>query len=432
MGKRLLCSALGVGLLLCACEAWRVDPDGFSETELALMSGMVLTGPGVDLGNPFADPTHPAHDAVAKLGQQLFFDRRLSSSPGGPMVACVDCHSPTAGFSDPRPSANVSVGLETTARNSPTVVNLGFYKSFAWDGRADSIWGQSHIAYSSAKTMAGNPRDLVSGLRGRYDSAYRAAFGLELPPPAAPQPDGSRGISEVVLQENGLPGPSDGGLVRAYEVAYVNVLKAWGAYLVQLTSLDSGFDRYAQGDHDALTAAQKRGLLLFITKAGCIQCHRGANFTDGEFHSVGIGQTGPNVPAVDLGREAGLAVLSTLKFRPDPDAGTPAPKPGDKGAFRTKSLRNVALTGPYFHAGQLGTLRDVVSFYNRGGDRQGAGTTSEFIVPLGLTEAEQSDLVLFLEALTGQGVPAQLACDTSLDAGPGNGPPRVYPCPVAP
>jgi cytochrome c peroxidase len=399
-----------------------VDPDGFSETELEVLGAMAHTPTAVDPGNEFADPANPANAMVAALGQQLFFDRGLS---GKGSVACTDCHSPQTGFSDPRPGANVSMGLKSlTMRNSPSVLNLGFYRSFAWDGRADSIWGQSHIAYS--RTMGGSPRQLVNGLRGRYDSLYRDAFGVELPPPAAPLPDGGSAVPEELLLENGQVGPSDGGLAKAYDAAYVNVLKAWGAYQVQLTSLASPFDSYVLGEHDALTAAQKRGLLLFVTKAACIQCHSGPNFTDDEFNDVGIGQTGANVPQVDLGREAGLDVLRALPFRPA-GAPTPAPKPADRGAFRTKSLRNVALTGPYFHAGQLATLREVVWFYNRGGDRQGAGTVSPFIVPLGLTEAEQSDLVLFLEALTGRPVPAALACDTSLETDAGL--PRTFPCP---
>ncbi len=91
------------------------------------------------------------------------------------------------------------------------------------------------------------------------------------------------------------------------------------------------------------------------------------------------------------------------------------PTAADVGRFRTKSLRNVSLTGPYMHAGQLETLKDVVWFYNRGGDRDGAGTPSPFMEPLGLSESEQSDLVLFLESLTGQPPDARWSCDNSCD-----------------
>ncbi|MFO0595890.1 MAG: hypothetical protein U0228_11310 [Myxococcaceae bacterium] len=193
---------------------------------------------------------------------------------------------------------------------------------------------------------------------------------------------------------------------------YRLALKAWSAYLSQLISGDSAFDRYVDGDREALTVSQKNGLHLFLGKAGCVSCHRGAAFSDAKFHSVGIGQTGPSVADTDLGRADGLVALGKLAWRPDGGV-TPDASPDDVGRFRTKSLRQVAETGPYFHAGQVATLRDVVWFYNEGGDRAGAGTPDPWIVPLRLTTEEQTDVVQFLESLTGQPLAASLTCDRS-------------------
>ena len=98
------------------------------------------------------------------------------------------------------------------------------------------------------------------------------------------------------------------------EGIYRSILKAWGAYELQLNAGDSPFDRFAKGDEQALDAAQRRGLHLFLGKAGCISCHLGPNFTDNLFHSVGVGQTGAHVPTEDLGRFTGLEKFNSASF----------------------------------------------------------------------------------------------------------------------
>jgi cytochrome c peroxidase len=178
----------------------------------------------------------------------------------------------------------------------------------------------------------------------------------------------------------------------------VNVGKAFAAYERALVTTDAPIDRYALGDRDALSPAQKHGLKVFLGRAGCIGCHRGPMLTDNLFHSVGIGQTGPNVLAVDHGLFGGLQDRQACDLAPDKRA---QPAAWMDGLFRTKSLREIARTGPYFHAGQLRTLADVVEYYNRGGDHDGAHAPDAVIVPLGLTDAEKQDLVAFLSALSG-------------------------------
>ena len=387
-------SCVGV-LAFCAlgCGSWRADPDGLTERDVALLQELVLTG---------RQPTHPGNDlvadpAVALLGQQLFFDNGLSpgavdGTRGITPVNCATCHSPSEWFSDSRPDNNVSRGTGLTARNSPALVNVAFYDTFGWDGRADTLWGQCANAYEPGATMKGTPAFLLEAVRSRYADRYQAVFGQPL--------------------------PAAGGGV-AVDDFYRNILKSWAAYLTRLTSADAPFDRFALGDRSALEGEQRRGLVLFLGKAGCIECHGGPMFSDNQYHSVGIGQSGRGVPETDLGREKGLSVLKGLgdrRLRPDGAALPAAPTPEDRGLFRTKGLRQVAGTAPYFHAGQVATLKDVVRFYAQGGDHDGAGTVSPFLVPLHLTDDEQADLVSFLRSLTGAEIPAELRCDNARPA----------------
>jgi cytochrome c peroxidase len=216
--------------------------------------------------------------------------------------------------------------------------------------------------------------------------------------------------------------------------------KVMAAYLMALNSTRAPFDLYAQGDRAALTPAQKRGLKLFIGKAGCIECHSGPAFngvatarSERDFYrSVGIAQRGPNVDAVDTGRASSIGLLLKDPFNSggqfndarDPD-GRPrlnrvaglSTLPGDEGRFRIKGLRQVAKTAPYMHAGQLDTLADVVRFYNLGGDSGGfSGTRDRLMVPLGLTPDEELDLVAFMESLTGAPIPPSLTCNNARGA----------------
>lgn len=376
---------LGVAGVLGACAE---DPDLFSEQDRALIRAMQLQGTPTGLGNEFANRAD-----VAAFGQKLFFDERLSASGvlpdgGSFQVACVDCHAPSVAFSDPRKTKGSAGVAGATSRNALPLANVGFRRWFAWDGRSDTLWGQVHFAYEADATMAGTPQRLVDAMTQHYADEYAAVFG------------GHCNLAPVPL-----------------ECRYDDLLKALGAYLLRLQSANAPIDRYAAGDDTALTEAQKRGLRLFLGEAGCITCHRGPLFTDEQFYALGLPQDGDDP---DPGRLLGLQKLAmggrytrTMLA----GAGTEA----DRGTFRTASLRNVALTAPYFHAGQAATLKDVVWFYNHGGDHQGPNV-SPLLVPLGLTDAQQEDLVEFLGALTGDPVPAALACNNNGDPGSTRGP----------
>jgi cytochrome c peroxidase len=195
-----------------------------------------------------------------------------------------------------------------------------------------------------------------------------------------------------------------------------NCGKALEAYERRLISGDAPFDRYVAGDFDALSMSAKRGLQLFIGKAACDSCHQDETFTDQGFHNTGVVQSLP----FDDGRFGDVVRLSSTwngagKYSDDPVAGAEklagiAQSDSMVGEFRTKSLRHVAETGPYFHNGSAQSLTEVVRFYNEGGGPTGSypGLKDKQIVPLNLSENEIADLVEFLRALTGQPIPADL------------------------
>jgi cytochrome c peroxidase len=384
------CAGLALaGLLAPACNA-TYDPDGFTEEDWVQIRALASAPPlPASPENRFADSP-----AAADLGHRLFFDRGLSPPlPDGGTVACGDCHAPERYFSDGHAGANVSMGFGFTKRNSPSLVDVALYPVFAWDGRGRNLWLQCDIAYVAPATMRGTAALLRSAILDRYLLDYLRLFG------------GS---------------PESLGTPAAERELRTNVAFLWEAYLRQLRGGPGRFERFARGEPDAgFTDANRRGLRAFLVRGGCITCHRGPNFSDGQFYSVGIGQTGPNVQPVDRGEWEGLKFLQTYDLAPSGQSGDPPA--ATSGRFRTRSLRNVELTAPYFHAGQLATLDEVVRFYNRGGDHAGASPENgaPFMVPLGLTDDEVDDLVSFLRTLTSDLPEARLRCDTSLPPGSG-------------
>jgi len=387
------------------------------------------------------DPTNAyADDArAARLGQMLFFDRSFS----GPLlvdapdlgkagetgkVSCRTCHEGPA-LDDRRAANNVSLGTGHGTRNALPVVNSAFYRWTNWGGRFDSQWSLAAAVVEKADIMNGTRLGVAHALFAKYRAEYDAVFPVKLDPalaPAArdasrfppsgkpkPRPDAPDGPWEKMA-------PADRELVN---VILANFGKAIGAYMRLLVSRDAPFDRYVAGDAGAISPAARRGLRTFLRR--CAGCHRGPHLTDEEFHGIGIAQHGPHVPETDLGRHADVAPLLASPFNAaGPYSDAPqlgkgrldglAPTPAMRGQFRTKSLRNVAQSPPYMHAGQLATLEDVVRFYNAGGGAHPGGLAKDpRMAPLGLTDAEQAELVELMKAFTGAPVPAALLVDIS-------------------
>jgi cytochrome c peroxidase len=287
---------------------------------------------------PADNPQTPEKVALGKL---LFFDPRLS---GPNTVACATCHQPGKGMSDGLPRG-IGVNGELP-RNSMTIWNAAYMRTLHSDGGRASL--EEQVDKAIPGFAMGQPYPALIDELGAVPE-YRQRF-------AAAFPDG---ITEG------------------------NIARAVAAFERTVLTFNSPFDRYRAGDHHALTAAQKHGMDLFFSpRTGCSSCHVAPLFTDNAWHNLGVPQTGPK--PTDRGR------ADVTK------------DPADTGAFKTLTLRNVALTGPYMHDGVFTTLDQVVAFYAAGGGP--AATKSPLIKPLDLSVAEQKALVAFLDSLTDPGV----------------------------
>ena len=296
---------------------------------------------------PIPADNPPTAEAIA-LGRKLFYDTRLSKDNS---VSCASCHSPTLGFTDGRRFA-LGVGGTIGVRNAPTLLNAAYSRFQFWDGRASSLEEQSGVPMADPIEM--NQPHEVSVSKIGDDPAYSSEF----------------------VQAFG-PG----------KVTLVKIQKSLASFERTLLSGDSAFDRYEfGGNKSALTPAEIHGLEIFRDpkRGNCAVCHTidkdYALFTDGKFHNTGAG-VGGDGEFSDLGR------FSQTKLE------------ADKGAFKTPTLRDVALSPPYMHDGSLKTLKDVVDFYAGGGNS--SPYLDKEMKPVDLSAQDRADLVKFLEALTG-------------------------------
>lgn len=274
---------------------------------------------------------------LATLGKMLFFDPRLS---GAKNMNCASCHNPSFGYEAPVPG---SVGAQNTAleRNSPTILNMAWVNPNFWDGRAGSLEEQAQGPISAAAEMNGNFHAIVTdlGAVADYDAWFREVF------------------------------PGQG-------ITKENILTAIATYERTVVSGWSPFDRWVDGDEKAVSDGVKRGFDIFTGKAGCSNCHSGWNFTDNQFHDVGLATE-------DIGR---------AKLEPD--------NPLAMHAFKTPGLRNTAYRAPFMHNGSVATLEDVVLHYEGGGVPR--PSLSPLMTPFQLTEDERRDLIDFLRSLTAE------------------------------
>lgn len=383
---------LGVVAALAACGKGGTapDPDELTAAERAQLATLSPLGPVPP------DPTNAVADEprAARLGQMLFFDEDLS----GPLlvdsvrgkagergkVSCRSCHDGPALDDQARPN-HVSTGTRIGSRNTPPILNSAFYPWTNWGGRFDSQWALVLGAIENPEVMNGTRQAVVDTVATKYRAEYEAVFGGPLEP-------GDR--------------------------AFANVGKAVAAYLRTLVARDAPFDRYVAGDPAAISAGAKRGIRVFL--AHCKSCHDGPHFQDGEFHAIGVAQFGADVPPADLGRFTDVVPLLASPFNtagPYSDAASRlsglAQQPALRGRFRTPTLRNVAVTAPYMHAGQFPTLAAVVAFYNAGGGNVDGVTRSAEMKRLELTAAQQADLVEFMTTLTDTRLTPALLVDTA-------------------
>lgn len=348
-----------------------------------------------DPSNRYADDPK----AIA-LGKKLFFDKRFS---GNGKISCGTCHIPEAGFTDKLPLAK---GMGTTTRRTMPIIGAAYQSWFFWDGRKDSLWSQA-IGPIESSVEHGFTRTLCAHLiTVRYKKEYEEIFGKlpridhkSCPPEASP----GTGNPDALRLWNAMK-PSDREAVNRI---YANIGKAIAAFVRQVLPQPAPFDIYVhtvltgknEEAYKIMSAEAVHGLRLFIGKAKCTNCHMGPLFTNASFHNIGL-----NNPK-DTGRADGIDKVLKDEFnclgkysdaKPDECAELrfiDTDKLRNRGAFKTPTLRNVADRPPYMHAGQLGTLFEVLSFYRRSG--------SDEIVHRGLSNAELSQIEAFLKTLSG-------------------------------
>jgi len=441
-------------LPLAAAFLWQAcrTADPFSPAEWSVIHSLSpLPALPVDTTNKYRDS-----QAAARLGQMLFFDPRLSGpiQEGTPAegqlgaigesgkIACRNCHMPesvwlfdtrskTAG---PIPNAT-ALGSKWMTRNASSIVNTVFYvharTGAHWrenDGYADSEWFDAQSEPEGPPVQNGTRLQLAHVIfehyRAEYDEAFPdwpldAALGDVKRFPATGSP-----YTDVANWKR--LSPTDQELVNR---VLANYGKAIEAYLRILVSRNAPFDRYVAGDANAIGDDAKRGLKLFIGKAGCITCHNTPLFSDDDFHVIGLSidkVRSPHADAAETGRAANQALICdpavaggdfkvTGHFSDDPGAARDTgfcSQHIPPGLWRTKGLRQVAETAPYFRNGQAATLDEVIEFYDRGGDAEGTflGGPKE-IRALHLSPDEKRQLTAFLRTLTGEPVPAEYLKD---------------------
>ena len=397
-----------VGTLAAAATFWLFNSShSWREDELITLRGLWIgTLPALppDPSNQFADDPK-----AAALGHQLFFDTRFSSSGD---VSCATCHQPELFFTD---GLSLAQGVGTTDRKTMTIVGTAYSPWQFWDGRKDSQWAQALAPLESAVEHDGDRMQFVHLLALFYRTEYESIFG--------PLPDFS--------DRDRFPaaaGPlEDPGLRAAWESmtaqdrdsvtqVFVNMGKAMAAYERMIMPAPARFDQYVEAllndDRAALrailSAEEVAGLRLFIGKAQCIQCHNGPLLTNNDFHNTGV-PTGTGLP-LDDGRASGVKSVLTDEFnclskwsdarQADCNELRFVAAEGEQleGAFKPSTLRNIAETAPYMHAGQFSALEEVLSHYN---NPPQSPTGHNELTPLGLSEREQAQVIAFLHALSG-------------------------------
>jgi len=294
---------------------------------LLLIAALVLPL-GLDLYMPVPS-SNPMTTEKVDVGRRLFNDRRLSRDRS---VACASCHDPRRAFSDGR-AIPIGVDGRHGRRSAPAIVNRGYGRAFFWDGRSATLEEQVLLPIQDPNEM-----------------------GLTL---------------DEATARTSLPVP--------------RIAEGLASYVRSILSGDSRYDRFMNGDWNALSPLEQRGLTIFRGKGNCIACHAGPNFSDERFHVTGVAWQQPARGQAIVLRDEGRFAVSH--------------RSEDRGAFKTPTLREIGRTAPYMHDGTLSTLDAVVDFYDQGG-RPNPQLDPE-LRPLHLAADEKRALISFLKTLSG-------------------------------
>lgn len=310
---------------------------------IALFQGCVTPQDTASTARVSALPpvTHPADNpgspAKTALGKQLFVDKRLS---GSGQMACQGCHYRNLGWTDALALSKRDDGKMNT-RHTPSLYNVGYQSAWYWDGRSATLEAQVLAAWRNQ--IGADPEKVAAALNAipGYASQFNAVFGTGATPDA--------------------------------------IVKALASYLRTKVSTDSPWDRYEAGQRSAVSKDAVEGYALFMGKGRCAACHTPPYYGNSTFYNVGL-EYGKATP--DIGRS------NVTK------------KPEDTSAFKTPSLRSVALSAPYFHDGSVATLEEAVRYMAGGGKAD--PNKSPLLTPTGLTEAEIGKVAAFLRSLTSE------------------------------
>lgn len=338
---------------------------GISALAVSLAAPMVFAEEAAPLA-PLPDAAE-VNAARADLGKMLFFDSRMS---GDTALSCASCHDPEQGWGDGEALSD-GYGDLLYFRNAPGLFNVAHRNYFMWDGRLDGsdLGTAVRDMLTEAHTMHMDSRLAQERLKQvpQYMEMFDAAYGNE--------PYGGRMYGAI------------------------------GEFLKTIRTENAPFDAYLRGQEDAISDAAKRGLALFEGKAGCASCHSGEMLSDGGLHATGVPDH-PDLLGFDpdtldetaqrqitlLRHYATMGTPNYMNLREDVGQYVVTKDEADIGKFTTPSLWDVGQTAPYMHSGVMGTLAEVVRFYNSGNSK---------LEPLGLSPAEEGDLVAFLNSLTG-------------------------------
>ncbi|MBM4010431.1 MAG: c-type cytochrome [Planctomycetes bacterium] len=355
-------------ITLADIDRWLADPRNFRVLEPILPLGLSQGASqvtGLD--------ANPMTRAKIELGRQLYFDTRLSADS---TVSCASCHNPAEGYTA-HTKTGVGIRGQLGGRNSPVSFNRILSGKQFWDGRVDSLEAQAVGPIQNPIEMGFTHEGVVQRLSEIpvYKKQFDAIFG------------------EVTIDRVGEA-------IAAFERSIVTSPSPYDYHeqLLPFSAMDEDdiaddpdlAAKYAAAKEAAekhpLSDAAKQGRELFFGKANCTACHVGANLADEKYHNLGIGM---DKAEPDLGR-----------FVVTKDE-------ADRGAFKTPTVRNAALTAPYMHDGSVATLEEVVEWYDKGGHPNPA--LSDKIKPLNLTATEKEALVEFMKACTSPTSPVEMA-----------------------
>ncbi len=380
--KRLMFLTFALATMFLFSVSGTVSAEGDPDVDTPL--GFLMPPPS-PIDNKSGNNVWPSKmDPKQELGYLVFFDPKLTGDSGP--SACSDCHDPAQGWGTNEPQ---SKGYPGTAhwRNSQTVVNNAYLQALFWGGSSPSLEAQAPSAARAAR--AGNLERDQGEARLRLVPEYRQRF------------------KEV------------------FGTRWPHLRDAWramAAFERYLSQIDTPFDKYMHGDKSALSASAKRGLDIFKGKANCFECHNTPMFTDEKYYNLGVpraeGLLEEPLRQINLRWELygnkGNAEWIYRSFKDDAGMWFRDKQWSSRGKFRTAPLRFLKFTAPYMHHGQFFTLREVIDFYDKGGDQNeftsskkhpgnpcGApGTKTPILKKLNLTEAEKTDLEEFLNSLS--------------------------------